>query len=405
MPIFEYKGLKRDGRSTKGVVDAENMRAARAKLKKDGVFVTEIKDKKKQASAKKKSSVSGRKVGVQDLSLMTRQLATLVKANIPLVDALNAVSEQVENDVLKECLADCKNMVNEGSTLAKAMQKYPNVFSKIYLSMVEAGEASGSLDVILMRLAEFTESAAELRQKVSSAMTYPIIMIVVTTAILIGLFVFLIPQLVVIFEDNPQLTLPWYTVVIIDLSGFLVESWYILVGGIFASWLVFNNWKRSEAGSKQWDAISLKLPIAGPVVRMVAVSRFTRTLATLLTGGVPMLMALDIVRNVVNNDVIAKAIDDARSNISEGESISAPLKKSGQFPPIVIHMVSIGEKTGELESMLTQVSDAYDFQVKAKLEGMTGLMGPVVTVLMGIVVGIIVLAVMVPMFEMTNIAG
>lgn len=405
MPIFEYKGLKRDGKSTKGVVDAENMRAARAKLKKDGVFVTDIKDKKKQVAGKKKSTVSTRNVPVEDLSLMTRQLATLVKANIPLVDSLNAVSEQVENDVLKEALADCKNLVNEGTPLAKAMQKYPNVFTKIYISMVEAGEASGSLDVILMRLAEFTESAAELRQKVKSAMTYPIIMMVVTMAILMGLFVFLIPKLVVIFEDNPNLTLPWYSVVIIDLSGFLVEYWWVLGGGLMALYLVFQNWKKTEAGSKQWDAISLKLPVAGPVVRMVAVSRFTRTLATLLTGGVPMLNALDIVRNVVDNDVIANAIDDARSNISEGESISAPLKKSGQFPPIVIHMVSIGEKTGELESMLSQVADAYDFQVKAKLEGMTGLMGPVVTVVMGLVIGVIVMAVMVPMFEMTNMAG
>lgn len=405
MPIFEYKGLKKDGKTTKGMVDAENLRAARAKLKKDGIFVTDIKDKKKQAAGKKKTTVSTRTVNVQDLSLMTRQLATLVKANIPLVDALNAVSEQVENDVLKEALADCKNLVNEGTPLAKAMQKYPNVFTKIYVSMVEAGEASGSLDTILMRLAEFTEAAAELRQKVSSAMTYPIIMMVVTLAILIGLFVFLIPKLVVIFEDNPNLTLPWYTEVIISISGFLVEYWYILAGAGFGIFIVFRNWKKSESGSKQWDAISLRLPVAGPVVRMVAVSRFTRTLATLLTGGVPMLNALDIVRNVVDNDVIANAIDDARSNISEGESISAPLKKSGQFPPIVIHMVSIGEKTGDLEAMLTQVADAYDFQVKAKLEGMTGLMGPVVTVMMGLVVGIIVLAVLVPMFEMTNMAG
>lgn len=404
MPIFEYRGLTREGRNAKGVVDAENMRAARAKLKKDGVFVTEIKDKKKESAGKKKTSVRTRSVPVQDLSLMTRQLATLFKANIPLVDALSAVSEQVENPVLAEALADCKNMVNEGIPLAKAMAKYPNIFNNIYLTMVEAGEASGSLETILMRLAEFTESAAELRQKVSSAMTYPIIMLVITFAILIGLFVFLIPKLTVIFEGNPQLTLPWYTVMIINFSSFLVNSWYILVGVILVGVLIFNNWKKSPSGSKQWDAISLKLPMAGPVLRMVAVSRFTRTLSTLLTGGVPMLNALDIVRNVVDNQIIAAAIDDARSNISEGESIAGPLKKSGQFPPIVIHMVNIGEKTGELENMLAQVSDAYDFQVKTKLDGLTSIMGPIMTVVMGIVVGIIVLAVLVPMFELTNLA-
>jgi general secretion pathway protein F len=404
MPIFEYRGLTKDGRSSKGVVDADSMRAARAKLKKDGLFVTDIKDKKKQSSGKKKGAVRTKNVNVQDLSLMTRQLATLVKANIPLVDALAAVSEQVENPTLSEALSDCKNMVNEGSTLAKAMGKYPNIFTNIYVTMVEAGEASGSLDVILMRLAEFTESASELRQKVSSAMTYPVIMLVVTFAILMGLFVFLIPKLVVIFESNPQLVLPWYSKVIIDLSGVLVNYWYIILISMFLGYLIFNNWKKSASGRKQWDAIALTLPIFGPVIRMVAVSRFTRTLATLLTGGVPMLMALDIVRNVVDNHMIAKAIDEARSNISEGESISGPLKKSGQFPPIVIHMVNIGEKTGELETMLSQVADAYDFQVKNKLESMTGLMGPVVTVFMGLIIGIIVMAVMVPMFEMTNLA-
>lgn len=264
---------------------------------------------------------------------------------------------------------------------------------------------SGSLDVILMRLAEFTEAQADLRAKVSSAMTYPIIMMTVTLGLLGFLFVFLIPKMVTVFESAPNLQLPWYTVTLIDASQFVVNYWYLLVGSALILFLLFKNWKNTPAGRNQWDAISLKLPIIGPTVRMVAVSRFTRTLATLLNGGVPMLAALDIVRNVVNNHVLAVAIDEARSNISEGESIAGPLKKSGQFPPIVIHMVNIGEKTGELENMLSQVSDAYDFQVKTKLEGLTSLMGPVVIVLMGFAIGMIVVAVMVPMFEMANIAG
>lgn len=405
MPIFEYKGLSRDGKSVKGIVDAENLRAARSKLKKDNVYVIDIKDKKKVDPKKKSGPRRTKKVGVKDLSLMTRQLATLIRANIPLVDALTAVSEQVENPVLSEALADCKNMVNEGSTLHKAMLKYPNIFNTIYVSMVEAGEMSGSLDVILLRLAEFTEAQADLRAKVSSAMTYPIIMLVVTFALLGFLFVFLIPKMVTVFESAPNLELPWYTVAIIDMSQFTVNYWMPIVGLMVISFLAFSNWKKTPAGRAQWDTISLKLPLVGPTVRMIAVSRFTRTLATLLNGGVPMLPALTIVRNVVDNHVIALAIDDARNNISEGESIAAPLKRSGQFPPIVIHMVNIGEKTGELENMLSQVSDAYDFQVKNKLESLTSLMGPIVTVLMGAAIGMIVMAVMVPMFEMSNIAG
>lgn len=405
MPIFEYKGLTREGKNVKGIVDSDNLRSARAKLKKDNIFVIEIKDKKRTDSKKVKGPRTTGKVPVKDLSLMTRQLATLIKANIPLVDALLAVSEQVENPVLSEAIADCKNMVNEGSTFNKALAKYPNIFSKIYLSMVEAGEMSGSLDIILLRLAEFTEAQADLRAKVGSAMTYPVIMLVVTFALLGFLFIFLIPKMVTVFESAPNLVLPWYTVYLINASQFAVNYWYLIVGVIVIAYLLFTNWKKSPTGSQQWDVLSLKLPLFGPTIRMVAVSRFTRTLATLLTGGVPMLAALDIVRNVVDNHALAVAIDEARSNISEGESIAGPLKKSGQFPPLVIHMVNIGEKTGELENMLSQVAEAYDFQVKNKLEGLTSLMGPVVIVIMGFAIAMIVFAVMVPMFEMTSIAG
>lgn len=405
MPIFEYKGLARDGRNVKGTIDAENLRAARTRLKKDNIFVVEIRDKTKLNSKKKRTAHSGGKVSVQELSLMTRQLAVLVKANIPLVDCLTAISEQVENPILSEAIADCKNMVNEGSPFFKALAKYPNLFDKIYISMVEAGEMSGSLDVILIRLAEFTEAAAELRAKVSSAMTYPIIMLVVTFGLLSLMFIFVIPKMVTVFESAPNLQLPWYTLALISISTFMVNYWYLVFGSLTIVWLLFNNWKRSPAGSEQWDAISLNLPVAGPVIRMVAVARFTRTLATLLAGGVPMLQALDIVRNVVDNHVLAVAIESARSNISEGESIAGPLKKSGQFPPIVIHMVNIGEKTGELENMLSQVSDAYDFQVKNKVDAMTGLMGPVVIVIMGLVIAVIVFSVMLPMFDMTSAFG
>lgn len=408
MPVFEYKGLLKSGKNTKGVVDAENIRAARIKLKKDGVFVVDIKDKKKgqDSSSKKKSSSSkGKSVPIKDLSLMTRQLATLIKANIPLVDSLQAVSEQVENPTLSEALSDIKSSVNEGGNFHKALSRYPNIFNNIYITMCEAGEATGTLEVILMRLAEFTEAQNELRTKVKSALTYPVVMLTMTLALLFGLFIFVIPKMVTVFEGAPELEMPWISQVVIELSGFMVNYWYFIIGVMFFAWFLFNNWKKTPSGKKHWDAISLRLPIFGEMNRLVACSRFTRTLATLLNGGVPMLNAMQIVRNVVDNDIIAAAIDDARSNISEGESIAGPLKKSGQFPPIVIHMVNIGEKTGELENMLTQVADAYDFQVKAKVEAMTSLMGPLVLVVMGLVIGIIVFAIMVPMFKMTNLAA
>jgi general secretion pathway protein F len=406
MPIFEYKGLTRDGKNIKGVTDSENLRAARMKLKKDGIFVVSIEDKKK-SSSQKKPGVRGRggSVPVKDLSLMTRQLATLIKANVPLVEALTAVSEQVENPLLSEALADCKNMVNEGLSLHKAFAKYPAIFTPIFLSMAEAGEMSGTLDIILLRLAEFTESQAELRQRIQSAMTYPIIMLVVITLVIFGLFTKVLPEILAVFESFPDMTLPWYTQAISSTSQIFINNWYLFLGFIVISLVLFFNWKSSVEGRKSWDAISLKIPLAGEIIRMVAISRFTRTLATLLNGGVPMLSALDIVRNVVDNHAIAVAIDDAKSNISEGESIAGPLKKSGHFPPLVVHMVNIGEKTGDLENMLTLVADAYDFQVKSKVDTITTILNPLMTLLIGIVIFVIVLSIIVPMFDLTSKLG
>lgn len=406
MPIFEYRGLVRGGRNVKGVVDAENMRAARLRLKKDGVYVVEIRDKKKASdTGRSKKKTSSKSVGVEDLALMTRQLATLIKANIPLVDALTAVSEQVENPTLSEAIADCKNMVNEGSPFHKALAKYPGIFNNIYISMCEAGEMTGTLDNILIRLAEFTEAQNELRTKIKSAMTYPVLMLLGVFGLLGFLFTYLVPKMTEIFDSDPELTIPWYTELVFSISDVMVNYWWVILLMIAFSAVSFMNWKRSPSGRAQWDAISLRLPLFGELVRMVAVSRFTRTLAVLLNGGVPMLTAMQIVRNVVDNAVIARAIDDARGNISEGESIAGPLKKSGQFPPIVIHMVNIGEKTGELENMLIQVADAFDFQVKAKVNALTSLINPLILIIMGGAIGMIVFSVMMPMFEMTNRFG
>ncbi|MBC7464979.1 MAG: type II secretion system F family protein [Bdellovibrio sp.] len=406
MPIFEYKGLTKDGKNTKGTIDSENLRAARMKLKKDGVFVVSIADKKKSSTAKK-TSARGRSgsVPVKDLALMTRQLATLIKANVPLVETLSAVAEQVENPMLSEALSDAKNMVNEGLSLHKALGKYPNIFSTIYLSMAEAGEMSGTLDVILLRLAEFTEAQAELRQRIKSATTYPIIMLVVITLVIFGLFTKVLPEILSVFESFDGMVLPWYTLAISDISKVMIKYWYLFFGGIISTVFLFLNWKNSTEGRKSWDAISLKIPIFGDIIRMVAIARFTRTLATLLQGGVPMLNALDIVRNVVDNHSIALAIDQAKSNIAEGESIAGPLKKSGHFPPLVVHMVGIGEKTGDLENMLTLVADAYDFEVKDKVDNLTTVINPIMTLLIGAVIFVIIISVVVPMFELTSLMG
>jgi general secretion pathway protein F len=404
MPVFEYKGLTPQGKNVKGTIDSENLRTARARLKKDGVFVIDLKNKK-ETKKRKAGSQANAVVSVQDLANMTRLLATLLKANVPMVDALQAVSEQLENPLLAEVIADIKNNVNEGGQLFKSLAKYPKIFDTIYVSMVEAGELSGSLDAILGRLADFTENQNQLESKVKSALYYPLFMFFFTGLLLVVIFVYVIPKMVTVFESAPELTLPWYTVAVIGFSDILINYWIVIAVGIVLAVVIFKNWKSTASGKRQYDQMVLNLPIVGKTARVVAISRFTRTLSTLLQGGVPMLTAMGIVKNVVNNEILAEAIGQARDNISEGESVAGPLKKSGQFPPIVIHMINIGEKTGELEHMLTQVSESYDFQVKTSIDGLTSLLSPLTIILMGGVIGIIVFSIMVPMFQMSNLGG
>lgn len=402
MAIYEYKGFNKQGKSVKGQVDSDSQRNARLKLKKDGIFVSEIKDKSKAAVGKnQKSSGNNAKVSVQDLSQITRQLAVLVRANIPLVESLGAVSEQTENPVLKSAFADLRNMVNEGLTLHKGLQKYPKVFNNIYITMAQAGEVSGTLDIILIRLSEFLEAQNELSSKIRSAMTYPVVMIVFSLLILVGLFTYLVPTMREIFEGE-DLELPWISQMVFDFSDFVIQYYIPLGVGIALVAFLFMSWKKSPAGSLAWDGMVLNFPIVGRLARLVAVSRFTRTLSTLLTGGVPMLDALGIVRNVVNNQVLAIAIDQATNNIREGESIAGPLKKSGKFPPLVIHMINVGEKTGELENMLNQVSEAYDFQVKNDINGLTSLFSPILLIVMGGVIAVIIFSILMPMFSMLS---
>ncbi|MBT4760623.1 MAG: type II secretion system inner membrane protein GspF [Bdellovibrionaceae bacterium] len=406
MPLFEYKGLDKQGRNKRGNMDADSIKVARTRLKKDGIFVIEIHNKSKKLKNKgnnKKNANST--VPVADLAMMTRQLSTLLKANIPLVDSLNAVAEQVENSILAEIISHAKNAVNEGGALSKSFAKYPKVFNKIYVSMVEAGEMSGTLDVILIRLAEFTEAQNELNSRIKSAMIYPILMLVLSGAMLSGLFIFVIPKITAIFDSAPDLELPMLSQIVISISEYMVNYWHILLASGVASIFIFRNWKNTDKGRVSFDRLTLKTPVVGKLARLIAVSRFARTLSTLLQGGVPMLTAMGIVRNVVNNEVLAVALDNARDNISEGESISGPLKKSGEFPPILIHMINIGEKTGELENLLEQVSESFDFQVKNAVDGLTSILEPVMLVVMGIVIGVIVFAIMIPIFDMTNIAN
>jgi len=402
-PIFDYKAFSSDGKTQKGIIEAEHAKAARQKLKKQGLMVTEVTEK----SAAKPGGGNavpffGGRVSIKEISMMTRQLASLVKANIPLVEALNALVEQIEHDVLKVVLEKVRQDVNEGLSLAKALSAHPKVFDTIFVNMVEAGESSGTLSLVLLRLADLKEAQMRLRNKVVSGMTYPVLMMGVATILMVAIFTFVIPKLTKVFESMNK-PIPPMTKAMMLVSGFVIDWWHLLLATFVISLVVFRNYINSENGRPKWDAFKLRSPVFGPLVRMVAMTRFAGTMGTLLGSGVPILTAMSIARNLVDNIPIANAINKARENITEGQSIADPLKRSGQFPPMVIHMIAIGEKTGELPDMLKNISENYEEQVTASIEGMTALIEPAMIIGMGIVVGFIVVAVFVPLLDISNI--
>lgn len=407
MPVFEYKAYATNGRPTRGLVDAENAKAARLKLKKQGLAVYEIGEKSSSnprgaaGSAAQGRMFSG-KVSVRDTAMMTRQLASLIKANIQLVEALGAMVEQSEHPVIKLTLSQVKQDVNEGASLSRAMAKHPRVFDNIFVNMISAGEASGTLSLVMLRLADLKEAQMRLRSKIVSGMTYPALMLVVATVLMLAIFTFVLPQLKTVFESMGK-KMPPMTVFLMTTSDILVSYWYIILSALVASIVFFFKWKKSPLGLPAWDAMQLKFPIFGPLIRMIGVTRFTSTMATLLAAGVPILNAMTIARNLVGNTLLANAIESARENITEGQSIAGPLGKSGQFPPLVIHMISIGEKTGELPAMLKNVAETYEEQINAKIEGLTSLLEPLMIIGMGGMVGFIVLSVFMPLLDLGNI--
>jgi general secretion pathway protein F len=408
MPVFEYKALTTAGRAVQGLREAESPKSLRAALRRDGVFLTEVLGEKEQQAQQKREVnvrrwVLGR-VGAQDLAVATRQLAVLVNAGIPLVESLGALVEQVEHERLKRILSDVKQRVNEGASLADALGAHPRVFTTLFANMIRAGESSGALDVVLYRLAEFTESQARLRSKVLGTMAYPAAMLLIGSFIMGVLFTVVIPKVLRIFEDT-EAVLPWNTRALVAVSGFVSTFWWAiglaLAGGVWG----FLRWRKTPAGRARWDRFVLRAPIFGPLVRQIAIGRFARTLSTLLKSGVPLLTAMDIVKNIVGNTRLAEVIEQSRDAIREGESIAAPLKRSGEFPPLVHHMVSVGERSGALEEMLANVADAYEDQVETAVGALTSLLEPIMIVGMGGVVAFIVFSVLMPILQMNTLAG
>ena len=408
MPVFEYKALNAGGKSVQGIREADSPKTLRATLRREGVFLTEVLGEQ-QVKAQQAREVSVKRwvvgrISTEDLAIATRQLAVLVHAGIPLVESLTALVEQVDKERLKRVLGDVKQRVNEGASLADALAQHPRVFNDLYVNMIRAGETSGALEIVLVRLADFTESQARLRSKLVGAMAYPALMMIIGTVIMGVLFTVVIPKVMKIFEDT-KATLPWMTRFLIAFTGFITVYWWVVLLLVAGAIWGFLRWKRTTEGRARWHRFVLTVPIFGRLIRIIAIGRFARTLSTLLKSGVPLLTAMDIVKNVVGNIRLAQVVEEARDAIREGESIAAPLKRSGEFPPLVHHMVAVGERSGALEEMLANVASAYEGQVDTTISTLTSLLEPLMIVAMGVVVGFIVFSVLTPILQLNSLAG
>jgi general secretion pathway protein F len=412
LPVFAYKGVTQAGRSTRGFVDAESARAARAKLRRDGVFLTDLAESATAPAAAGTVRASKgfsidlsflRRVSPLDLALATRQLATLIGAGVPLVQGLSALAEQVESVRLKSVIGQIRDRVNEGATLADAMSQ-AGPFSDLYVGMVRAGEAGGALEQVLERLAEYLEGQVRLRNKVSSILIYPSVMFGFACLVVGVLVTVVLPQITELLASLNK-PLPFYTRAIIGLSDFARSWWWAVAIAAVAGALLLRAVVRTQAGRARYDRLKLRLPVVGRTVRLLAISRFTRTLSTLLAGGLPIVRALDISRHVANNVVLGAAIDAARESVTEGQSLAQPLRASGQFPPIVIHMVEVGERSGELESMLEKVAQTYEEQVETSVTRLTALLEPLLILVMVGIVVFIIAATLVPLLQLTTAIG
>ncbi|SPD72467.1 General secretion pathway protein F [uncultured Desulfobacterium sp.] len=406
MPVFEYKALDKSGKTTNGIVDADSAVGARQKLRGTGLFPVEVrvtasKTKEQEGPAQTSLSTLFQRIKPAELSVMTRQLSILLGAGVTLVASLDTLILQITNPLFKKILAQVKESVNEGNSLAFTLSKHPKIFSQIYVNMVRAGEASGSLDLVLERLAEFGERQEIIRGRFKAAMAYPTVMLFIGTAILFFLVTFIVPQIAGIFKDLKQ-TLPVPTLILIAISGFLKSFWWLILMLIAGIIVLLRQLVKTPKGRYVWDKIILTTPMFGDINVKMAMARFGRTLGSLVQNGVPLLSALEIVRNIVNNTLIAKDIDEAMEKIGEGKSLAAPLSQSRWFPPIAIQMIAVGEQSGELERLLNKIADIYEGETESKVMALTAMLEPLMILFMAISVAFIVFSILLPIFEINQ---
>ncbi|MDQ7031181.1 MAG: type II secretion system F family protein [Desulfonauticus sp.] len=395
MPIFIYKAKNRLGKKVKGELDAPNLDLAVSILKNKGF--TDIKVKPKPKDILEGTFLEGG-VSSRDMVIFSRQFATLINAGVPILEALKVMSEQTENNKLRRKLYEVKNDVEAGSSLYSALSKHKDVFNNLYLHMVQAGETGGVLDKVLLRLAEYIEKAAKLKARVKSAMIYPAVVVSVAIIVVGIILVYVIPAFEKMFASVGS-ALPLPTQITINMSRFVQHNIHYIFGGFVLAIICFKLIYKTEKGRLFFDNLFLQLPVFGNILRKVAVAKFSRTFSTMTASGVPILEALDIVARTSGNKVIEEGVLRAKASISEGNTIAEPLEETGVFPPMVIHMISVGESTGSLDIMLEKVADFYDDEVDVAVESLTSLLEPMMIVFLGVVVGGLVVSMYLPIFQ------
>jgi len=395
MPNFEYKALDKSGGFFKGVLSADNLKQAKQALKNQGFFLQEIKAQK--IEIKEKPFFSLKKVKTKELAVFTRLLSSLLKSGVPLVEALDSIADQIPNPYFRSIVTHLKNQVNGGKPFHLALKESPLIFDVIYVSLCESGEASGTLDEILEQIADLMEKRASIKAKVLNALFYPGILFTIAIAVMIILCVYVIPNMMDLFESTEEL--PFVTKVTLALSHFLINYWIALIAGSLACAYFFFKWKRTKRGKRAWDTFVLSVPVFSRLIRTADVAMFSKILSVLLKGGVPVLKSMDIVKNVLSNELLKEAIEKARDNVKEGESLVEPLSRSGQFPPVVLQMIRVGEKTGKLEELLDQVGQSYDRQVEMEISAFTSLLGPFMILFMAGIVILVLMSALLPMLS------
>jgi type IV pilus assembly protein PilC len=401
MPFFIYKAKAKSGRSLKGEMEAPSMEMAESALRRKGYTDIKVKTKPKDML---QGTFLETQVKSKDMVIFSRQFATMINSGVPILQALQVMCEQTENPKLRRILYEVRNDIEGGSSLFDALSKHEDIFDDLYTNMVNAGEAGGILDVILDRLAAYIEKAARLKAKVKGAMTYPTVVLIVAMLVIVVILLFVIPTFEKMFEEFGG-ALPGPTQVVIDMSKFVQANWLVLLlalGGFFVAFKYFLRWERGRILFDRWILFT---PVFGPLLRKVAVARFSRTLSTMVSSGVPILQALDIVARTSGNKTVELGVLEARKSISEGQTLAEPLEETRVFPPMVIHMISIGETTGALDTMLAKIADFYDSEVDQAVENLTSLIEPFMIVFLGVVVGGMVVAMYLPIFKIAGSIG